>query len=157
MYVDNNLVVSGSVSSAGVVAGQTVTGAAGNYLSTNTIDLQNQRNIGAGNDFVRMRSEVLTAFTGLTSLEMRIVTADDAALSTNVTVIGSTGAIPVASLTLGARFEAEINTRFGSRGQRYLGVQYAIVGTGTAGAVFTDFGPDLQGGQDFYPSGFSVL
>ena len=156
MYVDNNLVVSGAVSAAGAVSGQTVTGT-GNVLSTNTIDLGVARDIGEGNDRLKLRAEVLTAFAGATSVEMQAIVADDAALSSNVTVIGTTGAIPLASLTAGARFAVELNPRIGSKSQRYLGVRYVIVGTGSAGAVFADFGAEYQDGQKFYPNGFAVL
>lgn len=156
MYVDNNLVVSGAVSSTGAISAQTVTGTNINVLSTNTIDLGVARDLGAGSDFLKLRSEVLTAFAGATSVEIQAIVADDAALTTNVTVIGSTGAIPLASLTLGARFAAEINARIGSKGQRYLGARYVIVGIGSAGAVFTDFGMEVQDNKA-YPAGFAVL
>lgn len=154
-YVDNNLVVSGGVSAVGAISYQTVTGSSA-VLSTNTIDLGVARDIGAGSDYVRMRAIVGTVFAGLTALTMEIIVADDAALTTNITVIGSTGAIPVASLLAGARFEAEINTRYLSKGQRYLGVRYTPTGTGTTGTLFTDFGDGIE---DFkaYPSGFAVL
>ena len=155
MYCDNFLLVSGAISAAGVVSGQTVTGAS-SVLSTNTVDLGQARDMGSGEDFYA-RAQVLTAFTGLTALEIQAIVADDAALSSNVTVVGSTGAIPVASLTAGARFAWEINPRIASKGQRYLGVRYVPTGTGTAGAVFADFGIEIQDGQKFYPAGFSVL
>lgn len=156
MYVDNNLVVSGGVSAAGAITSQAVTGTNVSVLSANTIDLLQNRDIGAGSDFTKLRAEVMTAVVGATSIEIQAIVADDAALTSNVTVIGSTGAILLASLTLGARFEAELNTRIGSKGQRYLGARYVIVGAGSAGAFFADFGPDLE---DFkaYPSGFAVL
>jgi hypothetical protein len=155
MYVDNNLVVSGGVSVAGAVTYQTVTGAAA-VLSANTIDLGQNRDMGAGTDYLKMRLSVGTAFAGLTALTAEIIVADDAALSTNVTVVGSTGAVPVASLVAGARLEAEINTRILSKGQRYLGIRYTPAGTGTTGTVFADFGDGIE---DFkaYPVGFAVL
>lgn len=156
MYVDNLLVVSGAVSAAGVVSGQTVTGT-GNVLSTNTIDLLQARDIGEGNDLLKLRAEVLTAFAGATSVEFQAIIADDAGLTTNVTVIGTTGAIPLAQLTAGARFAAELSPRLGNKGQRYLGGRFVIVGTSSAGAAFVDFGAEYQDGQKFYPSGFAVL
>lgn len=154
MYVDNNLLVSGSISGS-TVTGQTVTGASA-VLSTNTVDLLQARDIGEGGDLFG-RFEVVTAFTGLTALEMQIVTADDAALSTNLTVIGTTGAVPVAQLTAGARFACDINPRIASKGQRYMGARYVPTGTGTAGAVVGDIGAEIQDGQKFYPNGFAVL
>jgi hypothetical protein len=156
MYVDNNLLVSGAVSALGVITGQTVTGASVTVLSTNTIDLLQNRDIAAGNDWLKMRMQTLVAQVGATSIDAQIIVADDAGLTTNVTQIGSTGALLTAAMTLGSRFTAELNTRLLSKGQRYLGVRYVIVGTSTAGAFFTDFGPDLE---DFkaYPSGFAVI
>jgi hypothetical protein len=154
MIVDNNLLVSGSIS-GNTVTGQTVTGT-GPVLSTNTIDLMQARDVGEGEDLF-IRSEVVTAVAGATSIEVQAITADDAALSANVTVVGTTGAIPAASLTAGARFAAKMNPRIGSKGQRYLGARYVITGTGTAGAFVTDFGLETQDGQKFYPAGFAVL
>lgn len=154
MYVDNNLLVSGSISGS-TVTGQTVTGASA-VLSTNTVDLLQARDMGEGADLFG-RFEVVTAFTGLTALEMQIVTADDSDLSTNLTVIGTTGAVPVAQLTAGARFACDINPRIASKGQRYMGARYVPTGTGTAGALVGDIGAEIQDGQKFYPNGFAVL
>jgi hypothetical protein len=158
MYMDRNLIVSGSVTGpAGstTITGQTVTGSSA-VVSTNTIDLQENSDIGEGDDFLRARAIVATAFTGLTALTIEAIQADDAALSTNVTPIGSSGAIPVASLTAGALFEIQLNSRIGSKGQRYLGLRFTPTGTGTAGAILGDFGIDIQDGRKFYPSGFTV-
>ncbi len=158
MLLDANLLVSGTLAGtalAPTVTGQTITGASA-VLSTNTIDLQNVRDIGEGNDFVKARIEVVTAFTGLTALQFDVIQADDTALSSNVTVIGSIGAVPVASLVTTARFEIELNARIGSKGQRYLGMRYTPTGTGTAGAVIADFGAEYTDGQKFYTSGFLV-
>jgi len=154
----------------GSISGNTVTGAnafatSANINSTNVVDLSSgyspssvtqTRDVGAGNDLLRMRVAVTTAFTGGTSAAFEIIAHDDTAQSTNVTVIGSTGAIPVASLTAGSRFMAEINTRLLSKGQRYISMRTVNVGANTAGAIYADFGPDLE---DFktYPGGFVVL
>ena len=154
MITDNFLTLSGSWSN-GTWTGQTVTGASA-VLSTNTVDLLQNRDIGEGNE-LNMRIGVPTAFTGLTALTAEIVVADDAALTTNLTVIGSSGAIPVASLTAGSRFVVGANPRIASKGQRYLGVRYTPAGTGTAGAVIAELGTDIADGQKFYPVGFSVL
>ncbi len=155
MIVDNNLLVSGSIS-GNTVTGQTVTGTDTSVLSTNTIDLLQARDIGEGEN-LSVRAEVVTAVVGATSIEVQAIAAGDAGLTTNVTVIGTTGAIPVASLTAGARFVADLSPRIGSKGQRYLGVRYVIVGIGTAGAFVADFGIETQDGQKFYPAGFAVL
>lgn len=155
MIVDANLQVSGTIT-GNTVTGQTVTGTNTSVLSTNTIDLLQNRDIGEGKDLY-LRSQVVTAVAGATSIEIQAIAADDAALTSNVTVIASTGAIPLASLTAGARFAAEVNPRIANKGQRYLGARYVIVGIGTAGAFVSDFGIEIQDGQKFYPSGFAVI
>lgn len=154
MIIDNFLALSGSWSN-GTWTPQTVTGASA-VLSTNTVDLLQNRDIGEGAE-MNLRVGVPTAFTGLTALTIEIIVADDAALTTNVTVIGSSGAIPVASLTSGSRFAVGANPRIGSKSQRYLGARYTPTGTGTAGALIAELGTDVQDGQKFYPAGFAVL
>lgn len=170
-YIDNNLILGGSITISGsgmTIAGQTITGT-GTVLSTNVIDLASggttpangtsalqTRDIGEGGDYPLLRVDVTTAFTGATSVEFQIIQHDDTAQSVNVTQVGTTGPIALASLTAGARFVAEINPRLLSKGQRYLSARYLIVGTSTAGAAFVDLGMDIQDGQKFYPSGFSL-
>lgn len=159
MIIDANLLVSGSVggtATAPSVTGQTVTGASA-VVSTNTVDLTNARDLFEGNDLIKARLAVTVAFTGLTALTVEIVQADDVALSSNVNVVGSSGAIPVAALGVGKRFEIEGNARIGSTGQRYLGLRYTPTGTGTAGAILGEFGDQVQDGLKFYNTGFAVL
>jgi hypothetical protein len=154
MLVDNNLLVSGSIVN-GVVTGQTVTGAS-SVLSTNTIDLSVNRDIGEGDD-IYLRAQVVTVFAGLTALNLQAIVADDAALTTNVTIIGDSGPIPVAQLPVAARFAVRINPRIASLGQRYLGARFVPTGTGTTGALMADFGLEVQEGRKFYPVGSSVI
>lgn len=166
MIVDALLTLHGSIS-GNTVTGTNAFATNANVNSTNVVDLSSgyapngigavqTRDVGAGNDLTRMRVAVTTAFTGGTSAEFQIIAHDDTGQATNVTVVGSSGAIPVASLTAGARFEVEINTRLLSKGQRYLSMRTVNVGANAAGAIFADFGPDLE---DFktYPVGFAVL
>lgn len=155
MMIDNYLTLSGSWAN-GAWTGQTITGATA-VLSANTVDLLQNRDIGEGAE-VNLRVGVQTAFAGLTSLLIEVIVADDAALSTNVTTIGSSGQIAVASLVAGARFVITTNPRIGSKGQRYLGVRYTPTGTGTAGALIAELGDStVADGQKFYPVGFAVL
>jgi hypothetical protein len=163
MYVDALLALSGSIS-GNTVTGQTVFSAGTSVLSTNTVDLASGgipsgqvRDIGEGSDFAFGRFEVTVAAVGGTSMEFQIITADDAALTTNVKVLGTTGAIPVASLTLGSRFACDINPVIGSKGQRYVGGRTVSVGTTTAGSIYADIGAEIQDGQKFFPNGFAVL
>ena len=166
MLIDAALALCGSIS------GNTVTPAnmfasGATVTSPNVIDLSSgyapngigaaqTRDLGGGNDYAKLRVEIVTAYTGGTSVQFNLVTADDAGITTNVTIVGSTQVVPVASAISGARFEAEINTRLLSRGQRYLAVQAVNVGANTTGAVYADLGADIE---DFktYPVGFQVL
>ena len=155
MYIDNSLIVSGGISSTGAVTYQTPA-TTGSTLSTNTIDLGTNRDLGEGYE-LDLRVLVGTAFAGATSIEFQAITADDAGLTTNALLLATTGPIPVASLVAGARFVSDINPRIGSKGQRYLGARVVVVGTSTAGTCFIDFGIEVQDGQKFYPNGFALL
>jgi hypothetical protein len=155
MYVDANSVVSGGVSNTGAVTFQTITGAAA-VLSTNTIDLLQRRDMGSGQDLY-LRVEVGTAFAGLTSMDVEAITADDPALSTNVTCVGALKAVPLANLGAGGRVAVDLSPLIGSIGRRYLGARFTPNGTGTAGSVLADFGIEVQEAGDQYPSGFSVI
>ena len=162
MYVDAFAALSGSIT-GNTVTPQATFASTASVLSTNTMDLSaglpagSTRDIGEGNDMAKGRVQVVAAFTGGTSAEFQLITADDAALTTNVYVVGTTGAIPVASLTANSRWEIEINARIGSKGQRYLGGRTVNVGANTTGTIYMDVGPDIQDGQKFYTNGFAVL
>src|SRR4026209_676951 len=106
MILDNLLLLSGSVSAAGVLSGQAANGS-GNVLSTNTVAIApltiggNQAgDLGAGEDLY-VEFSVLTAPTVGTSVRFQLIQADDAALSSNVQVINQTDDIPIASLPAG--------------------------------------------------------
>jgi hypothetical protein len=157
MIQDARLLLSGAISASdNSITGQTVTGTNTSVLSTNTVDLSTARDIGEGADLFG-RFQVGTAAAGGTSVEFQVIAADDAALTTNVAVIGTTGAIATASLTAGARFACDVNPRIASKGQRYVGLRYVIVGAMSAGAYVGDLGIEIQDGQKFYPSGFAIL
>lgn len=157
MILDRNLIVSGSVGGTATspsITGQAITATA---VSTDTIDLQNARDLFEGNDLVKLNVLIPAAFNNLTSLTIEIIQADAADLTGNVTVISSTGAVALARLTAGARFTLEGNARIGSTGQRYLGARYTVSGTApTTGSVFAAFNDQVQ---DFktYPVGYAVL
>lgn len=125
-------------------------------VSTDAIDLSTARDMGEGNDLY-MHFAVGTAFAGGTSVKFEIIMADNAALTTNPVVIGSTDAIVTASLVAAYTTAVRVNPQIKSLGKRYLGARYTIVGTYTAGTVTADVVETLQDGQKYYASGFSVV
>lgn len=156
MLQDSKLLVSGTISATdNSLTGQTITGAGSTILSTNTIDLLQNRDMGEGNSLF-MRILATVAQVGATSVEVQAVTSDDAALSTNLLVLASTGAVVTASWSLGALQNLVVPPRAFSKGQRYLGARYIIVGTSSAGAFITDFGLEIVDSKKFYPSGFAI-
>lgn len=114
---------------------QQVVGAAGNFLSTNTIDLRATgttsqgaaviADFGRGQD-VQVLAQVVSAFAGGTSVEAQLVMADDAALTSNLTVLQSTGAIATASLVPGYQFRLAAVPHGITK--RYLGLRYVTLG-----------------------------
>jgi hypothetical protein len=156
MIIDNNLILSGAISAAGVVTGQTVTGTNTSVLSTNTIDLGSARDIGKGEP-LEVAIEVITAASGGTSVQFQLIQADDAALTTNVQVIVQTDAIAVATLTAGKQIPLHVDRVDPYPARRYLGVRYALVGTVAAGAYLSAVVKSIADPGTYYPNGFAVL
>lgn len=125
-------------------------------VSTDTVDLSVARDMGEGGDLY-MNFAMTEAFAGGTSTNFEIIIADNAALSSNVVVIGASGAIATADLTLGKNVAVRLNPQIASLGKRYLGARYTVSGTNTAGKVVADIVMDVQDGKKFYASGFSVI
>ncbi len=154
MIVDANLAVAGSIT------GNTVTGAnmfasGATVTSPNVVDLSQARDIGEGNDLY-VRYMVTGAYAGGTSVQFQAVVADDAGITTNVTVVGAGKVLPVATAALGYRDAFKLNPNIGSLGRRYFAVQAVNVGANTAGAVYADVGAEIADAK-VYPSGFSVM
>lgn len=78
------------------------TGAAGTYVIGDQIDISQSRDLG-GEKAARLRIQMATSATGAgASGEFQLVSADNAALTTNPVVHYSSGAIAMASLSAGA-------------------------------------------------------
>lgn len=125
-------------------------------VSTDTIDLSQARDMGEGGE-ITMNFAMTEAFAGGTSTKFEVIIADNAALSSNVVVVGSSDAIITADLTLGKNVAVRINPLIGSTGKRYMGARYTVSGTNTAGKVTADIVEAIQDGKKFYASGFSVV
>ena len=135
-----------------VNASYTIDLRSGTNVSGGTSTTQN-RDIGEGDDLY-LAITVVTAFTGGTSCTFNVFTATDTSTTGRV-VIGTSGAIPVASLTAGAQFYVRVNPVSGL-GQRYLTADAVMAGTSTAGSVFGDIVTDIADSKKFYGSGFVV-
>lgn len=132
MLLDKELMLSDAQALAGT----------GNLLSSNTIDRGAAQTTPtgyvAGGDLGQGRiapffAQIVTAAAaGGTSVEFQLIQADDAALTTNVDVLATSGAIPTATLTLGYR--VSLVTPRGTT-KRYIGMRYLRTGTftGTTG------------------------
>lgn len=77
---------------------------------------------------------VTEAFVGGTSVAFELVAADNDAMTTNLVVLGSTGAILTADLALGRPINVSCSKGLGKRRTHY-GMRYTVVGTYTAGKV----------------------
>lgn len=111
--------------------------------STNVIDNLGTSTVpGTPVTPISVFARVGVAFTGGTSLQVSIVSADDAALTTNVTTHFTTGVIPVASLTAGS---LALGTRLPPQKLRkYVGLKYTVVGTMSTGTIIAGVVEDLQ-------------
>ena len=144
MITDNNLQLSGSWA-AGVWTPQAITAAS--TLSTNVVDLASMSpnqpiDLGMGD-----------------ALEIAMVTADDAAITTNIQVVVSTQAIVIASLPLGRQIVLHVDRSAPYIARRYLALRYVVVGTvTTSGSYIAEIVKsvgDLQNTQ--YKAGYAVL
>jgi len=160
--IDNFLLLSGSFSGA-TVTPQNVFASGASVVSTNAIDTQGgsptgqNRDMGEGEQLY-LNVTVDDAFTGGTSAEFQIVSADDGALTTNVTVLASSGAIAVAQLTAGAKISVPLGKVDPRTLRRYLGARVVNVGANTTGSIVASLSPFTgdRSKQVSYESGFTV-
>ncbi len=157
MIVDALLAICGSIT-GNTVTGVNMYASGATANSPNVVDLSSHRDIGEGTDLY-VRVEVTTTFAGGTSVQFQAVVTDDAAGQTNAVVVGASPVLTVASgaLNAGQRLAFKLNPAIASLGLRYLAIQAVNVGVMTAGQVYADVGVEIQDGQKFYPSGFTVL
>lgn len=103
----------------------------GTIVSTDSIDLLTA-NRNVGRSFASRMVAVLTAaLTGATSVQAQLIQSANSNLS-SPTVLASGPVVPVASALAGTRI---LDVPIPGTSARYLGVQYVLVGTATAGTA----------------------
>ena len=163
MIFDALLILSGAVSpTTGALTGQTVTGTDTTVLSTNTIDVGplalggNQNTDMGSGDPLQVAIRVMVAASGGTSWQAQVIHADDAALTSNVQVLGQSGAIPIASMTAGTQIVVPLTRVAPFTAKRYLGLRYVLVGAVSAGAYVAGIVEDAQSPNTPFRAGWSV-
>jgi|ERR1700679_554752 len=158
MIIDQFLVFDqGTYSTSTGMSGANQFASGATTTSTNTLDLLNARDIGAGTegDHTNLTVEFLitTAYTGGTSVNFQILGSTN---NSAYTVYAETGAIPIASLGAGKIVRLKMPTINPDGGPlpRYLQCQYVNAGANTAGAVIAWLGTVDQ--NRFYPPGVVV-
>lgn len=146
----------GSVDAAGVITPSSCAGTNNTVLGTNTYGLQAKGNLANSGDIYGLFTFTTGVLSG-TSVEMQIIGADNAGMSINVEVLGTTGAIPIAQCGTGITFRVALNSRGSSLGKQYISCRIINVGTMTGEnmIVFLDADPVDQ--RQAYPSGYTVL
>lgn len=154
-YVDTNLefsdaqVNTATAISTNVYDCATVRKGGGTDLAANL-----RTDLGNGEDDLWLVVSVGVAFAGGTSLAVTFETADDAGLTTNSTVLLTSGTIALANLTAGATL---IQARIPSAlYRRYLGVRYTIVGTMSGGGTVDAYLTTNPQANRIYKSAFTV-
>lgn len=155
--LDANLMFSGTVSAAGVVAGQAITATA---PSTNVLDMLIERDIGAGSAGLQVHVDVTVAFATNDSLQVAYQTSADNITFVNILL---SPVVLLASLVVGAKiFRVHVppfqQLDAGSP-NRYHRLNYIVAGAdATTGKVVSY----LTGANDYdlpgynYPRNFTV-
>ncbi len=141
----------------------------GTQQSTNVLDLVNARDLGVGDSpALKLLAEILTTFTGGTSLQLQLQGAPDngSGAPGSYTTMWDSGAIAEANLVAG-RYLANVDlprtilalpNTGASAAQalpRFLRLQYVTVGTHGAGGLYAGIVIDRQ---DYvaYPAGITI-
>lgn len=156
MITDALLLLSGINTPGTTISGQAITATA---VSTNTISLGTARDIGEGTNLYAVFTVVTATFITGTSLTMEIIGTTNAALTSGIVSLGSTGAITLASggLALGKQHVVRINLQRASLGTAFIGGRYTVGGSNFAnGEILCNIVTEIQDGMKFHDSGFTV-
>jgi len=129
-------------------------------VSTNTIDLSQARDVGAGQELC-FTVTVDENFATATSVEVQVISSAAANLGTP-TVLSSTGALAIAQLTAGRKpIELKVGRAILNAqpiGQRYLGLNYVVSGSNATAGKFTAaiYSEGFQDVAKNYPVGYSI-
>lgn len=125
----------------------TTTAASTNFINLGTPDTvpgapaATKRDLGGGSN-IPLTILVEEAFATLTSLQVDLQVDDNSSFS-SPKVVGSTGAIPVASLVAGAKLPLPV-VPFGAD-EQYMRLNYTVVGTAaTAGSITAGISTGIQ-------------
>ena len=129
-------------------------------VSTNNVNAVVARDLAVGDNEPVATFTVDTTVTsgGSYTVTFEVITDDNSSFS-SPTVIGSSGAIPQASLVAGmAPIHVRLNPSVISPlGEQYIAVRYTTSGTLTAGAFTCYLGNDTANANKFYPVGYTIL
>lgn len=104
-------------------------------VSTNSYDtLATRRNLGRTGQRVRFTTDAAVTAAGAATVTFEVIQADDAALTTNVTVIASSGPIGKAALGLGT---SGFDVSMPDTTQRYVGARYTVATGPLTAGTFT--------------------
>ena len=163
MMFDNNLILSGAITSAGLT-GQALSIASSTAVnSDNVIDLMQNRDLGTCDNlflYIKLLTQFTPATSVATALEINLVAVDtstDAGNSSNYTIAG-TGDNYIQTLNAKGEFLLKLSPQFDVVGRRYLMLKYwRALGTETvAGSVFAalTMGANVI---DNYPAGYLII
>lgn len=99
------------------------------------------RDLGRG-EKIQLHIQVVEDFAGGDSLQVSVVTADNAALTSNAVTLATTAAVPVAQLKAGYIFSIDAIPMGATK--QFVGLTYTVEGTHTAGKVDAGVVADRQ-------------
>ena len=133
MYIDKLLELCTSQDLGGSEGTSTI-------LGESSVDLGAAKNVAKGRQLYVVVT-VEEAFVGGTSVDFQVITDSAAAMTTSVAIGSSSGAIVTANLTLSREpIVIPIGNALSENSDQYLGIQFGVVGTFTAGIVSAHIG-----------------